>query len=147
MQPGTIGASGGQRSWIGLSLAGDEVSVTPLPSVSYLQSLDIEIGFNKRGYENSEPYSADEIARHFLKAMDGVIMSVDQSIIFEYHGQNIKGTIKGLSLLEIADEQRRGPPGTVDHGNSYRGVIMPKTDLTFMKDPTSLLKLKSSAKK
>jgi hypothetical protein len=75
-------------------------------------------------------------------------MSTNESIAFEYHGQNIKGTIKGLSLLELADEQRGRAPGS-DPSKSQQnyGIIMDKTDVTIMKAPDSLIKIKASAKK
>lgn len=149
--PGRVGAAGPQRQWIGLSIAGDRIPVVPLPAPphpsapTYLQSIDIEVGFNRRGYENPTPYSADEMTKHFVKVFNGVIMSADETIIFEYHGQNLKGTIKGISLLELADEQRRGATGGARHLPG--GIVMEKTDVTFMKAADSTIKLKSSAKK
>lgn len=145
-----------QRQWIGLSIAGDQVSVEPLPepphpsSASYLQSIDLEITFLKRNYENPEPFSADDISRHFLKAFNGIIMSADEIIIFEYHGLNIKGVVKNVAILELADEQRRGVPAgqrSANHNHMYMGIIMDKTDVSFMIAPGSLMKIKSSAKK
>lgn len=156
VQPGSVAASVVQRQWIGLSVQGDQVSVEPLPppphpsALSYLQSIDVEIGFHKKGYENSEPFSTDDMTRHFLKAFNSIVMSADEFILFEYHGQNIKGVVKGLSLLELADEQRRNlPPGqrATNHGRQHTGIIMDKTDVTFMKAPDSAIKIKGSAKK
>lgn len=72
-------------------------------------------------------------------------MSVDQILIFEFHGQTLKATVKAVSLLDLADEQRRGAP----HGQRYEhlGILMDKTDVTFMKAPDSAIKIKSSAKR
>uniref|UniRef100_D8PQM9 Vesicular-fusion protein SEC18 n=1 Tax=Schizophyllum commune (strain H4-8 / FGSC 9210) TaxID=578458 RepID=D8PQM9_SCHCM len=151
LPPGCIGASAMQRQWIGLSLAGDSVPVQPLPapphpsSPSYLQSLDIEIGFLRRGHEIAEVFSADDMAKHFIRAFSGIIMSEGEIIVFEYHGQNLKGTIRGLSTLDLADEQKRGGGGR--GGMHGVGIVMEKTDITLVKAADSAIKIKSSAKK
>ncbi|CAA7260138.1 unnamed protein product [Cyclocybe aegerita] len=146
LQPGTIGASQPQRQWIGLSLTGDQATVEPLPMPpspgcpSFLQGIDLEVGFLRRGAELAEVYSADDMAKNFLKAFDGILMSTNEIIVFEYHGQNLKATVKGVSILEVPGQ----PPSVFkDAGILYST----KTDVTFMKAPDSLIKLKSSAKK
>ncbi|SJL02451.1 related to Vesicular-fusion protein sec18 [Armillaria ostoyae] len=154
IQPGCIGASQVQRQWIGLSVQGDQVSIEPFSSPphpsapSFLQSIDIEVGFLKPRHEVAEQFSADDIAHHVVKAFNGIIMSTDEIIVFEYHGQNIKGTIKGVSVLDIADEQRRGgASGQRSVNHQFMGIIMDKTDVTIMKAADSLIKIRSSAKK
>ncbi|KAF8914264.1 P-loop containing nucleoside triphosphate hydrolase protein [Gymnopilus junonius] len=155
LQPGVIGASTVQRQWIGLSLTGDQATVEPLPSPphpsapSYLQAIDLEVGFFRRGHEIAEQFSADEIAKNFLKAFSGVVMSAEEIIVFEYHGQNLKATIKSVSVLDLADEQRRGmpPTGQRSSGRQNMGILFEKTDVTILKAPDSLIKIKSSAKK
>lgn len=154
LQPGTIGASAMQRQWIGLSISGDSATVEPFPppphpsAPSFLQSIDIEVGFLRRGHEIAEQFSADEMARNFVKAFSGILMSVDEVIVFEFHGQNLKATIKSVAVLDLADEQRRGAPGGQRSANHHQmGIIMEKTDITFMKAPDSAIKIKSSAKK
>ncbi|KAG5650118.1 hypothetical protein H0H81_000615 [Sphagnurus paluster] len=155
LAPGTIGASAVQRQWIGLSLTGDQVSVEPLPqpphpsAPAFLQSIDLEVGFLRRGHEIAEQFSADDMTKNFIKAFNGIVMSVDEILVFEYHGQNLKATIKALSILELADEQRRGAPtgGQRQASPQHVGILMDKTDITFMKAPDSAIKLKSSAKK
>ncbi|KAF9076917.1 vesicular-fusion protein SEC18 [Rhodocollybia butyracea] len=147
--PGTIGASAVQRAWIGLSVSGDSVAVEPLPSPpypgapAYLQSIDIEIGFLRRGHEIAEQFDADDMARHFVKVMGSCIRSVGETIVLEYHGQNLKGVVKGVEVLELAEEQRRGGGRAPQHF----GIVMDKTDVTFLKAPDSAIKIKSSARK
>ncbi|TFK43822.1 vesicular-fusion protein SEC18 [Crucibulum laeve] len=154
LPPGVIGASAVQRQWIGLSLTGDQATVEPLPppphpaAPSFLQSIDLEIGFLRRGHEIAEQFSADEMARNFLKAFNGILMSTEEVIVFEFHGQNLKGTVKAVSTLDLADEQRRGTPGGQRNANhQHMGIIMEKTDVTIMKASDSAIKIKSSAKK
>ncbi|KAI0797023.1 AAA-domain-containing protein [Abortiporus biennis] len=143
LQSGVIGASALQRQWIGLSVSGDEVTVEPLPyAPSYLQSLDIEVGFLRRGLEIAEAFSADEMAKNFLKAFNGIMFSERQVLTFEFHGQNLKCVVKAVSVVELADAQRRSAPA-----NTHSGVLMEKTDITFIKAGDSSIKLKSSTKK
>lgn len=147
--PGTIGASATQRQWIGLSAVGDETTVEPLPgpphpaAPQYLESVDIEVGFLRRGHEVAEAFSADEMSKNFVKAFNGIIFAPGQFLVFEFHGQNLKAIVKGLRLLDLADEQGGGRGGQ----RQEMGILMDKTDVGFMKAGDSLIKIKSSAKK
>lgn len=128
-----------QRMWIGLSVSGDEVSVSRVPdqiSRTYLQSLDLEVGFLKRGYEIAEQFSTDEMAKTFLRAFSGMIFAVNEILVFDFHGQNMKAVVKGLSIVEIGS-------GTSD----TMGILMDKTDVNFFKAGDSAIKLKSSSKR
>ncbi|KAF8806300.1 vesicular-fusion protein SEC18 [Phlegmacium glaucopus] len=155
LQPGFIGASALQRQWIGLSLTGDQATVEPLPppphpsSPSFLQAIDFEVGFMRRGVDVAEQFSTDEMARNFIKAFNGIVMSTDQIIVFEFHGHNLKATIKSISILELADEQRGGARGGQQAASRQKnmGILMEKTDITIMKAPDSQIKIKSSSKK
>lgn len=140
-----------QRQWIGLSAVGDETSVEPLPvpphpsAPAYLQSLDLEIGFLRRGVEVSEAFNADEMAKNFVKAFNGIVFAPSQFLVFEFHGHNLKAVVKGVGLLELADEQRRG--GGQGQRQENMGILMDKSDVGFMKAGDSPIKIKSSAKK
>ncbi|KDR84045.1 hypothetical protein GALMADRAFT_54580 [Galerina marginata CBS 339.88] len=155
LQPGIIGASSMQRQWIGLSLTGDQATVEPMPppphpaAPSYLGAIDLEVGFLRRGHEIAEQFSADDMGKNFLKAFSGIVMSADETIVFEFHGQNLKATVKSVSVLDIADEQRKGVPsaGQRTVGHQHMGILFEKTDVTVLKAPDSLIKIKSSAKK
>ncbi|PCH40892.1 AAA-domain-containing protein [Wolfiporia cocos MD-104 SS10] len=144
LAPGTIGASAVQRQWIGLSLSGDEVTVEPLhPNPLYLQSVDIEVGFLRRGHEIAEQFSADEMAHNFAKAFSGIILAVGEILVFEFHGQNLKAVVKAFHPVELPDTRAGGGAG----GQHSWGVVMEKTDITFIKAADSAIKIKSSAKK
>ncbi len=138
---------------MGLSVSGDIVTVEPLPSSphplapSYLQSLDLEVGFMRRGHEIAETFSAYEMAKNFLRAFNEIVFAIDEVLVFEYHGQNLKCVVKALSTLELADEQRKGIPPSDQRRNPDAGVLMDKTDVTVMKAGDSAIKIKSSAKK
>ena len=146
--PGQIGASSSQRQWIGLSIAGDEVTLSPLdlpPAEIYLDSLDLEVGFWKRGLEIAEQFSADEMTKNFIRAFSGQIFALDQQLVFDFHGQNLKASVKGLGVLELADGQQKRKGSA--HGVSHMGVLMDRTDVVFIKAPDSRIKIKSSEKK
>jgi vesicle-fusing ATPase len=149
--PGTIGASALQRQWIGLSAVGDETTVDPLPTPPhpsappYLESIDIEVGFLRRGAQATEAFSADEMSRNFLKAFSGIVFAPGQLLVFEFHGQNLKALVKGVGILELADEQRRG--GQQGRRQDNMGILMDKTDVGFLKAGDSPIKIKSSSKK
>jgi len=142
-----------QRQWMGLSISGDEVNVELLPSPpgpsapSYLQSLDLELSFLRRGQEATETYSAEEMTRNFLKAFNGIVAAVDAIMVFEFHGLNLKAVVKALATLELADEQRRGVPVQRSPLHDRMGIIMDKTDITFLKAGDSSIKIKSSSNK
>ncbi|EGO27733.1 hypothetical protein SERLADRAFT_461671 [Serpula lacrymans var. lacrymans S7.9] len=148
-----IGASAAQRQWIGLSLSGDEIPIEALPShphalaPSYLESVDLEVSFLRKGLEVDEQYSADEMTKNFMKACSGIIFAPDEVLTFDFHGQKLKLVVRAVGLLELADEQQRG----ASRGGSSRlppmGILMDKTDVTFMKAGDSLIKIRSSAKK
>jgi len=146
-----------QRQWIGLSTSGDTVTVTSFPppphpsAPAFLETLAIEVGFLQRNLEIAEQFSADDMATTFIRGFSHIVFTVGQILVFEYHGQNLKGIVKSVSVLELAAEQRRGsasggglPPSG---GRSNSGIVMEKTEVTFLKDPVSKIKIKSSAKK
>lgn len=139
---GAVGAGSLQRQWIGLSLTGDSVTVEPYPyTPPYLASVDIEAGFLRRGHEIAEAFSADEMAKNFIRAYNGIMLSVGQLLIFEFHGQNLKLQIVGLQTVELVN----APP--VHGQGASSGVLMENTDVTFIKAGDSAIKIKSSAKK
>jgi vesicle-fusing ATPase len=154
LSPGSIGPSNLQRQWIGLSLTGDLATVESLPppphpsAPSFLEAIDIEVGFLRRGFEIAEQFSSDEMTRNFIKAFNGIVMSSDQVIVFEFHGHNLKGTIKSVSTLELADEQRGSARGGQHPASRQNmGILMDKTAVSFLKAPDSKIKIKSSSKK
>lgn len=130
------------------------VSVEPLDMRAlgneiYLGSIDIHIGFWNKRLEIAEQFSADDITKTFIRQFSGCIFSPGQVIVFEYHGQNLRGDVKGVQVVELASMQRKGAAAAAEltgRGNQF-GILMDETDVTFIKAEGSLIKLKSSAKK
>ncbi|KAF8267436.1 AAA-domain-containing protein [Lactarius quietus] len=154
LPPGAIGASAVQRQWIGLSAAGDTVTVVALPappnpsSPQFLETLTLEVGFLQRNLDPGKEFSADDMGHTFVRGFGGAVFTVGQLLVFEYHGQNLRCTVKSVSVLELAAEQRRGGgvPSATD-GPTDSGIVMEKTDVTFMKEAQSKIRIKSSARK
>ncbi|KAH9174510.1 AAA-domain-containing protein [Lactarius sanguifluus] len=155
LPPGAIGASAVQRQWVGLSATGDTVTVAALPApphpsaVPFLEILTLEIGFLQRNLNIPEEFSADDMGATFVRGYGGVVFTVGQILVFEYHGQNLRCVVKSVGVLELAAEQRRGgvPGGSGGGIWTDSGIVMEKTDVTFMKDPQSKIRIKSSVKR
>ncbi|KAI0040942.1 AAA-domain-containing protein [Auriscalpium vulgare] len=145
LNPGIIGASAMQRQWIGLSISGDSVTVTPTRSLPFLESISLEVGFLQRTVEVTEQFVADDMGTTFLRAFGNVVFTAGQIFVFEYHGYNLKAVVKGVTIVELPDEQRGAGAGGAAGGNT--GVLMERSDVSFLKDPKSPIKIKSSAKK
>jgi vesicle-fusing ATPase len=125
-----------------LSLAGDEVPVRPFTSTPpYLESIDIEISLFRKA--DATEISADDLTKHVVKIYTGLMFGLGETFVFEYKGFNYRGSVKGLRVVELTSQQLRGAEG----GRDDMGVMMEKTDVTFMKGEGGGLKLKSSAKK
>ncbi|KAN0140525.1 AAA domain containing protein [Lactarius tabidus] len=153
LPPGAIGASAVQRQWIGLSASGDTVTVTALPAPphpsapQFLETLTLEVGFLQRNLDAGVDFSADDMGATFVRGFGGVVFTIGQILVFEYHGHNLRCGVKSVGLLELAAEQRRGggAPGSTALMDS--GIVMEKTDVTFMKETNSKIRIKSSARK
>ncbi|KZV94230.1 AAA-domain-containing protein [Exidia glandulosa HHB12029] len=151
IQPGSVGVSAFHRQWLQLS-QGDNVQVEPLDMRSigneiYLSSLDVDLGFWNKRLDIAEQFSADDIAATFIRLFSGHIFSPGQVVVFEYHGTNMRGDIRGVNVVELASMQRGGQPQESGHRGRQFGLLMDQTDITFLKAEGSLIKLKSSAKK
>ncbi|KIJ54882.1 hypothetical protein M422DRAFT_240970 [Sphaerobolus stellatus SS14] len=125
---GQVGVTSSQRQWIGLAIIGDQVTISPLnlpPSEIFLEELDIEIGFWKRTLEIAEQFSSDEIAKDFVRIFNGQIFV-------------------NFTVIELPQgEQRRGASAA----SMGLGVVMDRTEVSFIKAPDSRIKIKSNSKK
>ena len=132
------------------------VSALPAPphpsAPPFLETLTLEVGFLQRNLSIAEEFSADDMGATFVRGFGGVVFTIGQILVFEYHGQNLRCVVKSVSVLELAAEQRRGGVPGASHGlgggsQTDSGIVMEKTDVTFMKEAQSKIKIKSSARK
>lgn len=104
---------------------------------TYIQTIDLEVGFLKPRHEIAEQFSVDEMAAIFLKAFNGTIFAIGEMIVFDFHGQNLKAVVKGLGGIDL----NGGSP--IDGA----GILFDKSDVNFIKAGDSLIKIKGSSKK
>jgi vesicle-fusing ATPase len=159
-----IAANNPQRQWIGLNASGDEVEVDQLDLNQYgqdvyLTGLDLELGTMKPRAVVDEELSTDDVIKSFVKCFGGMVFSPKQIFIFEYHGNFLKAPLnvchyifytfvstRELIIILVAisnvgmaaTDGRPGPPF---------GLLIPETDVTFVKASDANLKLKGSSKK
>ncbi|CAK5262535.1 unnamed protein product [Mycena citricolor] len=149
LRSGSVGVSAMHRQWIGLAVQGDKVSLDPCPQPDYLQSLDLEMAYFRKT-DTSQQFSADDLARNFIKAYSGIVIATGEWLIFDFHGQTIRVMVKGLSVLELAEPQQQRGGRRADMGPDPRtyGILMEKTDVTVMKSAEANgLNIKASGKK
>jgi len=137
--PGTIGTALLQRQWARLSAEGHDVVVeafepTALGNGIYLGAIDIELDFLSRSQMPTAPFSADEMQDIFLRVFNAHILSNDQILVFEFHGQNLKATVRGVNSVDTSAAH-------------HMGIVMAQTQLNFFEAPGSALKIKSSSKR
>lgn len=61
--------------------------------------------------------------------------------MFDFHGQNLRATVKGLHNLALEGK------GAASSSHAQSGILHSETEVNFVKDPASAIKIKSSAKK
>jgi hypothetical protein len=103
------------------------------------QPCQVAYWFEKNAQPNA--YSADELQDVFRRAYDGLIVTVGQPLVFDFHGQNLRATVKGLHNLALEGK------GAVSSSHARSGILTSQTEINFIKDPASAIKIKSSAKK
>ncbi|UZJ51589.1 hypothetical protein CBS101457_000909 [Exobasidium rhododendri] len=154
---GQIGTALLQRQWASLSAQGHYVRAEPYDPYStgqaiYLAGLDVELSFFTKAIEATEDFDAEEMSRNFLRAFDGHIFTSGQMLVFEFHGQTLKATIAGVSVVE-ADQlttsaNRNAPPPPPPRGPaSQRGILISQTQVNFFKAADSKVKIKASGKR
>ena len=137
--PGTIGTALLQRQWARLSAEGHDVVVEAFePSVLgkgvYLGSLDIELDFLSRSQMPMAPFSADEMQAIFVRVFEAHVLSTDQMLVFEFHGQNLKATVRGVYSVDTSAPH-------------HMGVVIPQTQVNFFVANGSALEIKASGKR
>ncbi|PWN41506.1 AAA-domain-containing protein [Ceraceosorus guamensis] len=154
VQSGTLGTALLQRQWAGLSAQGHVVRAEPYDPYSqgpavYLASLDVEVGFLRKGTEIAEVFDADEMQRNWVRAFEHHIFSIGQLLVFEFHGQNLKATVTGVEVVETQPKRQGAgaPPPPPSQHRSDKGILMRETSVNFIKAGDSGVKIKASGKR
>ena len=93
----------------------------------------MEVGFRLKRKETTDLFDSEDMAQAFLAGFDGLPLSPVQPLVFDYRGHELKATVRSVSTLDGADGQT--------------GVIMEGTEIIWVKDPTSGIKLKNTSKR
>ncbi|KAJ3089641.1 transport between ER and Golgi ATPase protein, partial [Physocladia obscura] len=150
--PGQIGVSNVQRQWALLSLNQDvHVAVyDPFSDFNcYLSKVDIQISYIRKGVASEEIFDSGDMAKTLLQSFTGLMLTVGQKIIFDYHGFNFQGAVVSLETVDFQTLQTgnsRQAAGTPNGGQGYRGILMDQTLISLTKSADSSLKLKGGAK-
>lgn len=137
--PGTIGTALLQRQWARLSAEGHDVVAEAFEPMAlgkgvYLGSIDIELDFLSRSQYSHSMFDADEMQAIFLRVFDQHILSIDQVLVFEFHGQNLKATVRGVHSVDTS----------IAH---HMGIVIPQTQVQFYQAPGGSLQIKTSGKR
>lgn len=147
INPGVVAVPASLRQWMALSLSGDFITVTLLPSPPhsqappFLQSVDLHASFWKRGYVNEVPYNVDEMVQKFLAAYSGLVLAPGSILTVDFKGDKLKLVVASMNVVEFPDGGLGGKT------QIEMGVLMQRTDVNILKEGDSPMRLKSGAKR
>lgn len=147
INPGVVAVPASLRQWMALSLSGDFITVTLLPSPPhsqappFLQSVDLHASFWKRGYVNEVPYNVDEMVQKFLAAYSGLVLAPGSILTVDFKGDKLKLVVASMNVVELPDGGLGGKT------QIEMGVLMQRTDVNILKEGDSPMRLKSGAKR
>lgn len=125
-----------QRKLIRVS-TGDTVSFTPFdvaqagPPVAVIHA-KIEYFTSKKNVRRDEKeYDAKELIGHVTRRFGGQVLTVHQTILFEYIGSNYMLTVNDI-LAATTDAEKM---------SMHRGVLLPETEIVFETVPGSGIKV------
>ncbi|EIW73202.1 hypothetical protein TREMEDRAFT_42251 [Tremella mesenterica DSM 1558] len=123
------------RQWIGLSAVGETVEVEPYTpgNGEYAASVEMEVGFRIKRKETSDLFDTEDMAQAFVSAFPDLPVTPLQPLVFDYRGHDLKVTVRTVSTLDGSD--------------GHPGIIMEGTEVLWVKDPTSGMKLKNTSKR
>ncbi|KAJ2851464.1 transport between ER and Golgi ATPase protein [Coemansia brasiliensis] len=140
--PGELGPAGLQRQWAQLSI-NQEVTVEALDESQagiYLGTMDVELSFLTPSKETALRVDADEIAAG-LQSLDGLIVSLNQPLVLDFHGNALKAVVTGLTgvpldVLRGADAQSDTP--------ATSGMLISATTVSVARAASSQLDLQGA---
>ncbi|KAK8844660.1 hypothetical protein IAR55_006507 [Kwoniella newhampshirensis] len=135
LPPKHVGPSKIIRQWVGLSAVGETVELEPYHprNGDWASTAELEIGFRLKRKETPDLFDSEEMAAAFINAFPSLPLTPLQPLVFDYRGHELKATVRAVSSLDGNDGQT--------------GIIMDGTEIIWVKDPTSNIKLKNSSKR
>jgi vesicle-fusing ATPase len=145
LQPGQIGLSEPQRSWMGVALTDTlQVELFDIFSQSnqaYLGSMDLEVGFASKSKTPETPYDQDDLAKEVAKVFQNQVFAPGQRFIMDLRSIPLTLTVKTVQLMDLNQKGHSTPPSSKPES---RGIMTPHTQMNFFKDPRSTVNLKAS---
>ncbi|OXG79077.1 vesicle-fusing ATPase [Cryptococcus neoformans A2-102-5] len=135
LPPGHVGPSKIIRQWVGLSAVGETVDIEPYypGNGEWASTAEVEVGFRLKRKETHDVFDSEEMAAGFINAFPSLPLTPLQPLVFDYRGHELKATVRAVSTLDGQDGRT--------------GVIMEGTEIIWVKDPTSGIKLKNTSKR
>ncbi|KAL7420309.1 transport between ER and Golgi ATPase protein [Cryptotrichosporon argae] len=135
LAPRHIGPSKIIRSWVGLSAVGDSVECEPFHPANndWASAVELEVGFRLKRKETADLFDSEDMAAAFVSAFPNLPLTPLQQLVFDYKGHDLVARVRSVSTLEGSEGQM--------------GIIMEGTEIVFVKDPQSGIKLKNSSKR
>ncbi|WVQ76632.1 hypothetical protein IAR50_006305 [Cryptococcus sp. DSM 104548] len=130
---GTVGPSRHIRQWVGLSAHGEEVDLEPFQpgSGDWASSAQLEVGFRLKRKETQDLFDSEEMGAAFINAFPSLPLTPGQPLVFDYRGHELKASVREVSTLDGEDGRA--------------GIIMEGTEIIWVKEPSSGMKLKNSS--
>lgn len=134
---GTVGLNSAQRKLLKVS-TGDTVSCAPYDpnrdekiavlhaKIEYYSSKKLNV---KR---DEKEFDAKELMRHITSRFGGQVLTVHQTILFEYIGSNYQLTVNDVLSASLLDH---------DSTSIHRGVLVPESEFVFETQPGSGIKV------
>jgi vesicle-fusing ATPase len=149
---GEVGTSIFHRRYGSFSL-NQEVRIRPYDPIAdlanaYLGVIHIQVSYLKKGYEATETFDAAEMAQVFLNSFNNQVFSREQTVVFDFHGVNLVGSITGMESINVAEMKGSlTGKGEASMAPTERGILMNQTQVNFSKAADSNIKLKGSGAK
>ncbi|ORY49371.1 AAA-domain-containing protein [Rhizoclosmatium globosum] len=151
MPPGQVGVSNVQRQWALLSLNQDvNVAVyDPFSDMNcYLSKVDLQISYIRKGVASEETFDGEDMSKTLLQSFNGLMLTVGQKIIFDYHGFNFQGAVMSVDTVDFKTMQAGQAASCSPRPTwpRFRGILMNETQINLSKSPDSSIKLKGGSK-
>ncbi|KAK0540655.1 transport between ER and Golgi ATPase protein [Tilletia horrida] len=141
VMPGSLGMGSIMRGWLGLS-TGAVVEASPYDPFAhgspgtYVASMDIELNWLSAAQATNETFDSDLMQAAFCQAFNNQIFTIGQRLVFEFHGTNLHASVRGITAIEGGGG--KGAPAA----RSDKGILMSQTEITFLKEGGSTIKIK-----
>lgn len=153
VRPGTVCLGKDYRNWVYVRQQGDFVDIDPLDvdretgAKSYLQTVTLELGFYNEAKGSDAPFDSEALEADMRKRFDGNIFNVNQPLIFEAGGKTMRATVRSVSNVDLSGGAAKPSGGSKGSSTSHFGIVMSRTEITFVKAEGSRINLKASTKR